>query len=62
MVANGETLVSHGMCPNLLFSIQQYEFTADFYLLEFGGCDMVLGAEWLQTLGPILWDFSSMWM
>eukprot|EP00268_Persea_americana_P022186 TRINITY_DN22061_c0_g1_i1.p1 TRINITY_DN22061_c0_g1~~TRINITY_DN22061_c0_g1_i1.p1 ORF type:complete len:142 (-),score=8.42 TRINITY_DN22061_c0_g1_i1:515-940(-) len=30
--------------------------------MEFGGCDMVLGAQWLQILGPILWGFSKMWM
>lgn len=23
---------------------------------------MVLGAYWLRTLGPILWDFSNLWM
>ena len=22
-----------------------------------GVCDVVLGAQWLHTLGPILWDF-----
>ncbi|KAJ0041882.1 hypothetical protein Pint_19393 [Pistacia integerrima] len=27
-----------------------------------GRCDAVLGAHWLQTLGPILWDFNKMWM
>ena len=34
----------------------------DFYLLPLRGCDAVLGAQWLQTLGPILWDFQQMWM
>ncbi|RVW59679.1 Transposon Tf2-8 polyprotein [Vitis vinifera] len=26
------------------------------------GCDIVLGVQWLQTLGPILWDFSRLQM
>lgn len=26
------------------------------------GCDAILGAQWLQTLGPILWDLKSMTM
>ncbi|KAL6322911.1 hypothetical protein AAG906_021816 [Vitis piasezkii] len=33
-------------------------YTIDFYILTLGGCDIVLGVQWLQTLGPILWDFS----
>ena len=57
-VANGETLLSHGVCPDISFSIQQTRLATNFYLIEFGGCDISLGAEWLQTLGPILWDFS----
>ncbi|KAF8397183.1 hypothetical protein HHK36_016090 [Tetracentron sinense] len=61
-VANGEILRSHGMCSNLLFKIQNSEFTTDVHLLDFGGCDMVLGAHWLRTLGPILWDFTNLWM
>ncbi|CAB4265105.1 unnamed protein product [Prunus armeniaca] len=27
-----------------------------------GGCDAVLGAQWLRTLGPIVWDFSKLQM
>lgn len=34
----------------------------DFYILDIEGCEVVLGAVWLRILGPILWDFSSLWM
>ena len=27
-----------------------------------GGCDIVLGAEWLRTLGPITMDFQELYM
>lgn len=27
-----------------------------------GGFDVVLGTRFLKTLGPILWDFSRLWM
>ncbi|KAF8402565.1 hypothetical protein HHK36_010651 [Tetracentron sinense] len=61
-VASGETLSSNGMWPQLPFTVQQEKFVADMYLLDFGGCDVVLGAQWLRTLGPILWDFANLWM
>lgn len=57
-IANGETLLSHGVCPNVSFSIPQTQLVVHFYLGEFEGCNMILGAEWLLTLGHVLWDFS----
>ena len=32
------------------------------FSLPLGRCDVVLGAQWLRTLGPILWDFAELWM
>lgn len=40
--------------------MQGNAFVSDFYLLPLEGFDAVLGAQWLITLGPILWDFSRM--
>lgn len=37
-------------------------FNTTFYLLPLGGCDVVLGAKWLETLGPITWDFPKLTM
>ena len=31
-------------------------------MIELEGCDAVLGAQWLRTLGLILWNFGSMEM
>jgi hypothetical protein len=30
--------------------------------LTSGGCDIVLGVQWLNTLRPILWDFAKLRM
>jgi hypothetical protein len=30
------------------------------FAIDMGGCDIVLGAEWLRTLGPILMDFKEL--
>jgi hypothetical protein len=40
------------------FSITGEEFSIDCYGLMLGSYEMVLGVHWLESLGPILWDFS----
>ena len=32
------------------------------FSMPLGGCDVILGTQWLCTLGPILWDFAELWM
>jgi hypothetical protein len=32
------------------------------FSIDMGGCDIVLGVEWLHTLGPILMDFKDLTM
>ena len=57
MVASGERLTSLGKCKQTQLSLQGNSIFVDFYLLPLEGCDVVLGAQWLSTLGPIEWDF-----
>lgn len=61
-VANGETLTSVGLCKGVCMLIQGVPIIVDLYLLPLKGCDAVLGAQWLRTLGPIVWDFSKLQM
>lgn len=35
---------------------------SDFIVLPIKGCDMVLGVQWLHSLGPIVWNFASLTM
>ncbi|XP_026410555.1 uncharacterized protein LOC113305769 [Papaver somniferum] len=56
-VANGEKTMSTGICSKLHWSMQGYHFTEDLILLTLGGCDMVLGANWLKKLGDIVSNF-----
>ena len=56
-VANGEKLQVQEMCAGLTVEIQGETIAADFLVLPLRGCDMVLGVQWLITVGPILWDF-----
>jgi hypothetical protein len=34
----------------------------DFYVLPLGGCDVVLGTDWLKKLGTIEWNFQELTM
>uniref|UniRef100_A0A1S3X3P8 Reverse transcriptase domain-containing protein n=1 Tax=Nicotiana tabacum TaxID=4097 RepID=A0A1S3X3P8_TOBAC len=61
-VAKGEKVYSKGTCPSVSFYIHNQNFEADFFVIPLDGFDIVLGVIWLQTLGPILWDFVTLEM
>ncbi|PRQ56667.1 putative nucleotidyltransferase, Ribonuclease H [Rosa chinensis] len=56
--ASGEQLSPSGQAIDTTVSIQGYQFTTSFLLLPVTGCDLLLGAQWLETLGFIGWHFS----
>lgn len=58
MVGNGDYLRFVGQCSDVSIKVNQYYFQIPFYLLSIQGADVVLGVQWLQTLGPILSDFT----
>lgn len=61
-VANGETLVSTGVCKGLIINIQGHKFKLDCLLLPLVGYNLVLGVQWLKELGPINCDFLNLSM
>ena len=61
-MADGTKISSTMICKKLTWSMQGKEFKADMRLIPLGGCDMVLGIQWLAQLGPILWDFKNLRM
>lgn len=62
VVANGDRIHCLGACEGVKLLIQVLEIQTDFFILQLGGYDAVLGAQWLRTLGPITWDFSKLTM
>ena len=62
MIANGGTLPCKGKCRNVHISLGDYTLHSNMFSMPLGGCDVILGTQWLHTLGPILWDFSKSWM
>lgn len=62
LVASGARVLTKGFLPKFQLSIQGYQLEGEFYILPVPGCEVVLGAAWLQTLGDILWNFDRMTM
>ncbi|KAK4416723.1 hypothetical protein Salat_2497800 [Sesamum alatum] len=57
-VDNDATLSCMGLCSNVAISLQGHSFSLPFYLLPIQVADLVLGVQWLQTLGPFLSNFT----
>lgn len=55
--ASGCTMLTKYRCSNFSWKMQGYSYTSDIRTLPLDCCDLVLGVQWLSTLGPILWDF-----
>ena len=51
-----------GRCENVHLQIGDYHLKSHMFAIDMGGCDIVLGAYWLRTLGPILMDFKELTM
>jgi hypothetical protein len=62
MIANGGSMKCGGHCENVCLQIGQYHLKYHMFSIDMGGCDIVLGVEWLCTLGPILMDFKDLTM
>jgi hypothetical protein len=56
-VANGDRLTSLGCYKGLRIDVGTESFAIDCYGLEIASYEMVLGMQWLESLGPIIWDF-----
>jgi hypothetical protein len=62
MIANGGSMKCGGCCENVRLQIGDYHLKSHMFAIDMGGCDIVLGADSLRTLGPILMDFKELTM
>jgi hypothetical protein len=62
MIANGGSMKCGGHCENVHLQIRDYHLKSHMFAIDMGGCDIVLGVDWLRTLGPILMDFKDLTM
>jgi hypothetical protein len=51
-----------GRCENVKLQMGDYHMKTHMFSISMGGCDIVLGMEWLRTLGPITMDYQELYM
>jgi hypothetical protein len=59
-VGNGEKVRNRGVCEGLQFNIQGVECNQHFFIMELSGSEMVLGMDWLASLGNIEANFGNL--
>jgi hypothetical protein len=62
LIANGGTMKCGGRCENVKLQMGDYTLKTHMFSIAMGGCDIVLGVEWLRTLGPITMDYQELYM
>ena len=62
MIDNGGIMKCGDPCENVKLQIGEYHLKTHMFVIEMGSCDIVLGAEWLCTLGLITMDFKELYM
>ncbi|XP_029130601.1 uncharacterized protein LOC114916981 [Cajanus cajan] len=62
VVADGTKINVSAVVRGFQWTIQQTKFTSDMLLIPLGCCDLVLGVEWLVSLGDIVWNFNKLQM
>lgn len=61
-VADGNHISCNHVCKNFSWGMDSREFKTEVMLISLGSCDMILGIQWLSTLGPIYRDFKQLKM
>ena len=51
IVANDKKIENVGKCHKVKLQMREYNLESDFFVVPPGGVDVVLGIQWLQTLG-----------
>lgn len=61
-VGNGDSLSCAGTCLQVPLRLDDATFNVDLMLLPIYGADLVLGVQWMASLGPIIFDYNNLWM
>jgi len=58
MVGNEAFIICQGICPSINIALQNTTFIIPLYLLPIEGVYVILGIDWLRTLGSTTTNFS----
>lgn len=62
LVGSGQELLCSHICQGVSIVMQGHSFSMDLFVLGLRGADVVLGAQWLKRLGPVLMNYNSLTM
>lgn len=57
VVANGQRIISPGVCKNVKWTMHGREFRFNLRLIELGCYDVILGVDWMRHYNPMEFDF-----
>ncbi|XP_035843990.1 uncharacterized protein LOC118490448 [Helianthus annuus] len=60
VVGNREKVLCPGRVNGLSLLIQGFTISTDFWVLPVAACSVVLGVQWLKTLGPVEIDYQEL--
>jgi hypothetical protein len=62
VIANGGTINCLGKCHSIKLKMGEYFLDGPMISIQMGGVDVVLGVQWLQSLGTMAFDFQNCFM
>ena len=57
MIADGGNINCSGKCHNINITMGEYVLNSPMISIPMGGADIVLGVQWLQSLGMVAFNF-----
>jgi hypothetical protein len=62
MIADGGTINYSGKCNKINLTMGKYVMNSPMIYIPMGGEDVVLGIQWLQSLGTMAFNFQELLM
>jgi hypothetical protein len=62
MIVDGGTINCLGKCNKINLTMEEYVLNSPMIAIPMGGADVVLGIQWLQSLGTMAFNFQELFM
>jgi hypothetical protein len=62
MIANGGTINYLGKCHKINLTMGEYVMNSLMISIPMGGVDVILGVQWLQSLGTMAFNFQEIFI